>query len=319
MGSNSATRSFEGPERLQPHTMGSRLRWISARSLPTIRPVRFLIPPLAVALNLALVTPILARGQICVGGDSGAAIDCSGDLSSSIVPVNHITAGSTSSTSTSSGSNIRYIPYDRVTADSNGQPCITTGYYAAGSQPNDAVGLDPATQNVRDIHGLSPLEYPPCPAQPAAPGQPPALTVDTPSMVARRYWEQVRLPTPRPTIAPGRAITGKLAYLETRGEITRTYTNDTVFGPLRIEATGAYTVAWGDGETTGPHRFEGTPWPSGQITHTYLTVGVYDIVVTEKWTATWTLGGERGILRTLQTTGRIDNFPVEQIQALVGR
>jgi len=29
------------------------------------------------------------------------------------------------------------------------------------------------------------------------------------------------------------------------------------------------------------------------------------------------LGGQSGALRTLQTTGRIDNFPVQQIQAVV--
>lgn len=138
-------------------------------------------------------------------------------------------------------------------------------------------------------------------------------------MVAARYWERVPLPKPQPTIAPGRAITGKLAYLETRGETAHTYTNDTVFGPLRIVAKGSYTINWGDGETSGPHDFEGKPWPDGQIKHDYLKIGAYDIVVTEKWTATWSLDGESGVLRTLQTTGRIDDFPVEQIQAVIGR
>ena len=138
-------------------------------------------------------------------------------------------------------------------------------------------------------------------------------------MIARRYWERVPLPKPQPVIAPGRAITGKLAYLETRGEVGHTYTNDTVFGQLVIVATGSYTIDWGDGTTTGPHSFEGKPWPDGQITYDYLHVGSYDIVVTERWTATWRLGGQSGVLRTLQTTGRIDDFPVEQIQAVIGR
>ena len=138
-------------------------------------------------------------------------------------------------------------------------------------------------------------------------------------MIAARYWERVPLPKPQPVIAPGRAITGKLAYLETRGEVARTYTNATAFGPLEIIAKGAYTVSWGDGETTGPHAFEGKAWPDGRITHDYLHVGTFDIVVTERWTATWRLGGESGVLRTLQTTGRIDDFPVEQIQAVIRR
>lgn len=160
-------------------------------------------------------------------------------------------------------------------------------------------------------------DYPPCPERPRAPGEP--APVETRSMVAARYWERVPLPKPQPSIAPGRAITGKLAYLETRGETGHTYTNDTVFGPLVIVAKGSYVIDWGDGETSGPHSFEGTPWPDGRITHDYLHVGNYDIVVTERWTATWSLGGEAGVLRTLQTTGRIDGFPVEQIQAVVGR
>jgi hypothetical protein len=138
-------------------------------------------------------------------------------------------------------------------------------------------------------------------------------------MIAMRYWERIPLPKPQPRIAPGRAITGKLAYLETRGEVGHTYTNDTVFGPLVIVAKGAYTVDWGDGEETGRYPFEGKPWPEGEITHDYLQVGTYDIVVTERWTATWSLAGEAGVLRSLQTTGRIDDFPVEQIQAVIGR
>lgn len=217
----------------------------------------------------------------------------------------------------SSGPTVRYIAYDRVATGPDGQPCITTGYYPAGTQPNDSAALDPVTQNVNDIHGIPPLEYPPCPARPQQAGEPPA--VETPSMIARRYWEQVPLPTPRPSIAPGRAITGKLAYLETSGEIYHTYSNDTAVGQLQIHASGSYVVDWGDGETSGPYRFEGAPWPNGTITHDYQNVGSYDVVVTEKWTASWSLGGETGVLRTLQTSGRINDFPVEQIQAVIGR
>ena len=221
------------------------------------------------------------------------------------------------SSSSSSAPSVRYIPYDRLASGPDGQPCITTGYFAEGTQPNDSTALDPVTQNVADIHGLAPLEYPPCPPQSQAAGQP--GPVETPSMIARRYWEQVALPQPKPVIAPGRAITGKLAYLETRGQLAETYRNNTVFGQLTIQATGSYVVAWGDGETRGPYSFEGVPWPNGRITHAYSRIGAYNIVVTQSWTATWSLGGETGVLRTLQTTGRIDNFPVEQIQAVIGR
>ncbi len=136
-------------------------------------------------------------------------------------------------------------------------------------------------------------------------------------MVARRYWELIPQPAPRPKIAPGRAISGKLAYLETNGETRHMYTSRTIFGPLEIAAQGAYSVDWGDGEASGPYRFEGEPWPDGRITHEYQNIGTYDVVVTERWTATWSLGGQRGVLRGLQTIGRIDDFPVGQIQAVI--
>ena len=142
----------------------------------------------------------------------------------------------------------------------------------------------------------------------------------TPETVAVRYWQDVPLPTPEPHIAPGRAITGMLAYLETRGTTSHTFTEpNTPFGPLTITATGAYYVDWGDGTNTGPHSQEGGPWPDGTITHEYIHIGTYDVVVTERWTATWSFGSQSGTLDELRTVGRIDDFPVQQIQAVVLR
>jgi hypothetical protein len=92
-----------------------------------------------------------------------------------------------------------------------------------------------------------------------------------------------------------------------------------MFGPIEITAHGSYSVDWGDGEKSGPYRFEGQQWPDGKITHQYTKVGAYNIVVTEDWTADWRFDTESGVLRALHTTGRIDNFPVEQIQAVIGR
>lgn len=138
-------------------------------------------------------------------------------------------------------------------------------------------------------------------------------------MIARRYLEQIPFPQPHPSIAPGRAITGKHAYLETNGDLVRTYINNTVLGTLSIVAHGAYTVDWGDGQTTGPYGFEGRPWPDGRILHDYMNVGTYNVVVTERWTAEWQLANETGVIRTIQTVGTISNFPVQQIQAVVAR
>lgn len=127
------------------------------------------------------------------------------------------------------------------------------------------------------------------------------------------------LAKPAPYIAPGRAITGKFAYLETRGSTTHTFTEpDTPFGPLQIVARGAYYVDWGYCTNPGPHSAEGGRWRDGQITHEYLRIGAYEVVVTERWTAAWSFGSASGSLNELRTIGRIDD-PVQQIQAVVLR
>lgn len=226
-------------------------------------------------------------------------------------------------TAVSSGSTKTYVPYNRLGTGPDGQPCATTGYVEQGVTPPDERLLadpNPRESNI-PITGsdFSILEtYPPCPEQPRAPGQP--APAETRAMVASRFWEQVQLPKPKPEIDPGRAITGKLAYLETKGQTSLILTENTEsFGLLRIVARGRYEVNWGDGVITKDHRLEGQPWPMGLITHEYLNVGTYNIVVTEYWEADWQLDGESGRLRTLRTTGRLNNFPVEQLQAVIGR
>jgi hypothetical protein len=149
---------------------------------------------------------------------------------------------------------------------------------------------------------------------------PDASEPETATTFAMRYWQSVPLPKPQPYIAPGRAITGMFAYLETRGATTHTFTEpDTPFGLLTVVATGRYYVDWGDGTRTGPHSAEGGPWPDGKIKHEYIHIGAYDVVVTERWTATWNFGDQSGTLDELRTVGRIDDFPVQQIQAVVLR
>ncbi|MEN3315695.1 MAG: hypothetical protein V7605_1929, partial [Acidimicrobiaceae bacterium] len=156
--------------------------------------------------------------------------------------------------------------------------------------------------------------YPRCPSDPGGPGTP---VIDA-RTVAMQGWEQVDLPKPQPYIAPGWAITGKPAYLETRGRLHQVFTRSTPIGPLEIDSGATYSVDWGDGETTGPYSVEGAPWPDGQITHTYINVGTYDVSVTETWGATWRLGPVSGQLGGQQTTGTLNDFRVEQIQAVVG-
>jgi hypothetical protein len=262
-----------------------------------------------VALSAVVSDASMALARGCNDSEAGAAVDCHRQAATLIQ-----TSGQGSeqpnkpSSSASSGPAKKYVAYNRLITDPDGSnPCVTTGYHEEGATPDDSAK--------RINHGLIPqaegtnlfMTYPPCPEEPAQPGQ--QAPVETPTMVAARYWERIPLPKPQPHIAPGRAITGKLAYLETRNEIQHVYKNDTTFGPLEIIAQGAYDVDWGDGDKTGPYDGEGGPWPDGTITHQYVDVGNYDVVVTEKWTATWRLGGESGTLRQLQTVGRISNFP----------
>jgi hypothetical protein len=145
-----------------------------------------------------------------------------------------------------------------------------------------------------------------------------ALPAASPATFALAFWGEIPLPKPEPRIEPGFAVTGKTAYLETGDTLHRTFTRDTPLGPITLQADGEYVVGWGDG-TTSTHAYPGGPWPSGRITHTYIDIGTVDVVVGERWSATWSLAGESGNLSGLRTEGRIDDMPVYEIQAVRNR
>jgi hypothetical protein len=179
--------------------------------------------------------------------------------------------------------------------------CLAYQWVAPGTEPQYPAGTFDPLKN-----------YPEC--TPAA-----GSAARSPAQVAALAWQQVSLPTPDPWIAPGRAIVGKAAFLETKGQLAFTYREPTPLGELRIDAVGRYEVDWGDGNTTGPFSVEGKAWPEGAIKHDYQWAGAYDVVITERWTATWRLGGDSGNLLGAQTSGRIDDFPVQEIQAVIVR
>lgn len=241
-----------------------------------------------------------AMAEECSHGGAGALV-CQGDFLDIVPGTDTVPAN----LGPGSLSNKRYVPYQRLSTAPDGSACMTTAWREV---------TDPTVGD--SLFGLTDQEtgnifanYPPCPESNAVP--------QDPTVIAARYWEEIPLPKPQPYIAPGWAITGKLAYMETNGELRHTYTNSTPVGPLEIVATGAYYVDWGDGESSGPHAREGKPWPEGEITHEYVWAKAYDIVVTERWTATWSLGGKSGTLRELRTSGTIDDFPARQIQAVI--
>jgi hypothetical protein len=212
------------------------------------------------------------------------------------------------------GTAVVYVPYKRISADASGNACIETIYIPQGTPARPSFGLLETEQTPGSVSGLYDTA-PPCPERPSQASS----AMISPIAMAIEHWSRVPLPRPQPRIAPGRAITGKLAYLETRGSLAYTYSASTVLGLLQIHAVGVHWVDWGDGEETGPYNLEGTPWPDGQVVHHYIDVGNYNVTVTTRWTATWVLAGSSGPLPPTQTQGRIDDFPVEQIQAVIGR
>ena len=179
--------------------------------------------------------------------------------------------------------------------------CATSQWVAPGREPQYPAGTFDPLNN-----------YPAC--TPAA-----GSVAQSPVEVAALAWQRVELPTPAPRIAPGRAIVGKDAFLETNGRVRLSHREATPLGELRIEAVGTYHVDWGDGEKTGPHSAESRPWPDGEIKHDYQTHGAYRVVVTQRWAATWQLGSDGGRLPDGETVGRIDDFPVQEIQAVILR
>ena len=204
-------------------------------------------------------------------------------------------------------SNQRWEIHPRVIDGPDGSACIFSQYVAVPADtPMPEPPWDPNTAITSEA-GVPILPCPPA-TQSAQAGA---------AAIAVRAWDEVTLPAPKPRIAPGRAITGMWAYLETRNQTEFEFHKETPVGTLDIRATGAYTVDWGDGETSWPSSVEGQPWPDGEIRHEYIDVGNYDVVVTERWTATWHIGPWSGQLTELRTTGRIDDFPVQQIQAVI--
>ncbi|MPZ89359.1 MAG: hypothetical protein GEU81_15085 [Nitriliruptorales bacterium] len=163
---------------------------------------------------------------------------------------------------------------------------------------------------------VSQLPEPFCP-EPAA-GAVPGPALPAPEEIALRFWEQVRLPAPEPHIAPGYAVTGKTAYLETGAQPNASFERVTPLGTLTIQASAELWVDWGEGEgPQGPYASLGGPWPHGEITNVYAEAGTVDVTVTQQWSATWALAGATGTLGGLSTTATIPDLAIEQLQAVL--
>ena len=192
-----------------------------------------------------------------------------------------------------------------ITLDPNtGQACRTA---AAGPDPAAAA----AAQGIPAWHVLL-AGIPACSGQAAGPAPQQQLS---PQQIAASFIDTLTPPDFSPTVAPGWAITGKTAYLETRAQTAQAYAFDTPLGGLAVQAIGrSFTVDWGDG-TVQTYDSPGGPWPNGRVTHVYETEGSRTIRVTEHWSATWSLAGQSGTVDGLRSTGTIPGLPVRQLQA----
>lgn len=209
-----------------------------------------------------------------------------------------------------------------VGTNSDGRSCYRVGREPVPGGADVAAAQQAADRELEDRFINTRGRLPRCEeatTRPRSPSEPRGAQPDLRGVVVD-YWagaEQL-LPRPRPRIQPGRAVTGKKAYLELGDLGTQSSVLPNPLGgeDARITATPTYEIDWGDGTVTTT-RSTGGPWPHGDVTHVYQDVGHYDVVVTARWEGQWSgAPGEGGPLEALTTEGRIERFPVTEIQAV---
>ena len=204
-----------------------------------------------------------------------------------------------------------YATFPTLETDAAGSPCLRIRRERFTSEAAARSAED--TENL--LWRLAAASFPLCPRTPAP--------TNTPAAQAAEFWRVVgedKLPSPDPDIQPGFMLAGKLAYLEAGTVPSARFENPTPAGMLTIEATAQTYVDWGDGSAIdGPFDHPGGPWPHGTITHYWTEIGHYDITVVQRWTARWSLGADSGELAGLETVGVIDDFPIEELQAVINR
>lgn len=142
----------------------------------------------------------------------------------------------------------------------------------------------------------------------------------SPAAQAASYWRQVGedlLPRPKPYIAPGFMLAGKVGYLELGSPLEAQFEHPTPLGLLKVHARSDVFVDWGDGKgLQGPYRGPSGPWPNGNITYSWPDARRYDVKVVQRWVATWELAGASDEVANLATEGTLEDFEVRQLQAV---
>jgi hypothetical protein len=163
---------------------------------------------------------------------------------------------------------------------------------------------------------------------PVAPGQPaPAAPPPTPFEGAYYAWLYIiDLPSPTASTQPEVAITGLDTFLTIKGEQHIVRDVPALGYDIHFDITSVYDVDWGDprpdGSSSGAaitkdHHGQGGPYPYGDLRHQYIDRGSATITITQRWSATWSGGGDGGSLPdSVETTGNL-TLPIQEIQALV--
>jgi hypothetical protein len=277
--------------------------------LPTREVFFFLI---VVALMPVLPVPAVADEARCAGGNFGGSVVCEittppdeGD--SSAPPVAQPTSGSEWPPP-----GLVLITYPTFGVDEGGNACrrMITRAVPAGQT---AIADEMRTWYWMEVGNLPPELQPTgdCP-----PGSAPELDAREAQQAMVTLLRQ-RLPRPQLRIAPGFGLTGMPAYLETgRGlsVASEPLRVDLSTGPVsaRFRGQAAYTVDWGDGTVTGPHREVGAPWPDGTVTHTYVDEGSFEVRVSDRWSVTFTVDGLPAQTVGLDLTGDALRFEVRE-------
>jgi hypothetical protein len=134
----------------------------------------------------------------------------------------------------------------------------------------------------------------PCPPIDPTGGTPPPANI--PGWMYRAAARpMIKPPAPELFIAPGFALPGKKAFLESDGPDQYTATG-IAYGD-QVSWTCAYTssyVDWGDGSASGRSaffRYESGEWPDGGVWHIYDEPGNVTVDVTDYWSCILSVNG----------------------------
>ena len=201
------------------------------------------------------------------------------------------------------------VPEWNIVTGLDGVACISqTGWLdLTGLSPDQIESRRGAADNTYDA--LLTLGFAACPG---------VVAPLTPTAWVLSYIRGIPLPVPVPEIDPGEMLVGLEGFLETGSMRSQAIDDMSPFGPVHIDLTSEARVVWGDGAVTEWTTASDGPFPDGEITHVWTRQGAYDIVVTLRWAAEWSVGGQSGVVRDgLESAGTLAGFPVEEVEAVV--